>query len=45
MVDEKDFGIMLYDIDYQVDDGIQPMFYRAVMKRGVIEVQAQEVLR
>lgn len=45
-VEEKDFGIMLYDMDYESEtSGIQPMFYRAVMKKGVIEVKDQEVLR
>jgi len=45
VVEEKDLGIVLYDMDYQTEAGIQPMFYRAVMKRGVIDVQDQEVLR
>jgi len=45
-VEEKDFGIMLYDMDYESETSdIQPMFYRAVMKKGIIEVQNQEVLR
>jgi CRISPR-associated protein Cas5d len=44
-INEQDFGIMLYDLDYNAKDGIQPMFYRAVMKHGVIEVHGQEVLR
>jgi CRISPR-associated protein Cas5d len=34
---ERDLGWMLYDIDYA--NGMTPVFYRAVMKDGAIEVQ------
>ena len=43
-----DFGFMLYDMDYSDRMDIKPMFYRAVMKRGVIAVpppESAEVLR
>lgn len=43
--EERDFGFMLYDMDYSNPEDIQPMFYRAVMKNGVIEVANQEVLQ
>lgn len=33
---ERDLGFMLYDIDF--DDGMRPMFFRAVMDDGVIDV-------
>ena len=33
-----DFGFMLYDMDYTNKDDIRPMYYRAVMKHGVIDV-------
>lgn len=33
---ERDLGFMLYDIDF--DDGMRPMFFRAVMNDGVIDV-------
>ena len=34
---EKDLGFMLYDIDFS--DGMKPIFYRAVMVDGVIDVE------
>ena len=36
---------MLYDMDYSDPEDIQPMFFRAVMHRGVIEVGECEVVR
>lgn len=36
----RDLGWMLYDMDY--DDGCQPMFFRAEMKNGVVEVPARD---
>lgn len=33
---EHDLGFMLYDIDF--DHGMEPMFFRAVMRDGVIDV-------
>ena len=44
-VEEKDFGFMLYDIDYSDEKNLSPMFFRAVMKQGVIDVQNSEVVR
>ena len=35
---ERDLGWMLLDMDYSNDDGIRPMFFRASMKDGVINV-------
>lgn len=43
--EERDLGYMLYDMDYSVADNIQPMFFRAIMRRGVIDVQNCEVIR
>ena len=38
-IDEsKSLGWMLYDIDYQNSDGPVPLFFKAEMKNGVIEV-------
>ncbi len=37
---DRDFGIMLYDMDFDSGDEPTAMFYRAVMNRGVIEVPA-----
>ncbi len=46
--EEKDLGFMLYDLDYTDCRNIRPMFFRAAMKNGVINVPAPdsgEVLR
>ena len=37
-VEEKDLGFMLYDLDYK--NGMRPMFFRARMVHGVIDVAA-----
>ena len=37
---EKDLGFMLYDMDFSDLDNIQPMFFRALMKDGVINLRA-----
>lgn len=39
-VDEKDLGYMLYDLDYSDPSLPTPLFYRAVMRNGVIDVAA-----
>lgn len=44
-VEEKDLGFMLYDMDYSDPENIQPMFFRAVMKRGVLDLRDCEVIR
>ena len=44
-VPEKDFGIMLYDMDYSDPENIQPMFFRAVMRQGVLDLRDCEVIR
>ena len=41
----RDLGYMLYDMDYSDANQIQPMFFRAVMKRGVLDVRDCEVIR
>ena len=43
--DSKDFGIMLYDLDYSDPSNIRPMYFHAVMDQGVIDVGNAEVLR
>lgn len=43
--DERDLGLMLYDMDYTDPQNITPMFFRAVMRRGVIDVTGSEVFR
>ena len=44
-VPEKDLGFMLYDMDYSNLDEIQPMFFRAVMRKGVLDLRNCEVIR
>lgn len=44
-VDERDFGLMLYDMDYSDPKSITPMFFRAIMRNGVIDVAGSEVFR
>ena len=44
-VPEKDLGFMLYDMDYSNLENIQPMFFRAVMKKGVLDLTDCEVFR
>lgn len=45
---EKDLGWMLLDMDYSDPENITPMFFRAVLKDGVLEVPdrgSQEVVK
>lgn len=42
---ERDLGFMLYDMDYSDPKNITPMFFRAVMVDGVIDVAGSEVHR
>ena len=42
---EKDLGFMLYYMDFSDLDNIQPMFFRALMKDGVINLRDCEVIR
>ncbi len=37
---KRDFGWMLYDLDFSNPRDIQPMFYHAVMQDGMIDVRA-----
>lgn len=43
--EEKDLGFMLYDMDYSDSENIQPMFFRAVLHRGVLDLRNCEVIR
>lgn len=45
VVEEKDLGIMLFDMDYSDPENIQPMFFRAVMRHGVVDLRDCEVLQ
>lgn len=44
-VPEKDLGFMLFDMNYSDKANIQPMFFRAVMKNGVLNLKNCEVIR
>lgn len=45
-IDEtRDLGYMLYDMDYSDMADIQPMFFRARMEHGVIDLRNCEVVR
>ncbi len=44
-VEEKDLGFMLFDMDYTDKQDIRPMFFRAVMRYGVLDLQDCEVVR
>ena len=44
-VGEKDLGYMLFDIDYTDKNDLKPMFFRAVMKKGVLDLRDCEVVR
>ena len=41
----RDLGYMLYDFDYSDLQSIQPMFFRAKMENGVIDLRNCEVVR
>lgn len=42
---ERDLGYMLYDMDYTDRENIRPMFFRPVMRDGVIDLRHCEVIR
>lgn len=47
LTDKRDFGWMLYDLDFSNPRDIKPMFYHAVMQDGMIDVRelSKEVRR
>ncbi|MCI7322501.1 MAG: type I-C CRISPR-associated protein Cas5c [Lachnospiraceae bacterium] len=42
---EKDLGYMLFDLDYEGENGIEPMFFRAVLQDGKLDLRNCEVLK
>ena len=45
-IDEtRDLGYMLYDMDYSDENDIRPVFFRAKMERGMIDLTNCEVIR
>ena len=48
LAEDRDLGIMLYDMDFSNPKDVSAMFYRAEMKQGVIIVpplNSEEILR
>ncbi len=43
--EQKDLGLMLYDMDYTNKEQIQPMFFRAILEDGILNLENCEVLR
>ncbi|NLB90651.1 MAG: type I-C CRISPR-associated protein Cas5, partial [Clostridiales bacterium] len=43
--EERDLGLMLYDMDYTDTKNIVPTFFRAVLKDGTMDLQNCEVFR
>lgn len=39
---ERDLGYMLWDMDYSNPENITPLFFRAALKNGVLEVPARD---
>lgn len=39
---ERDLGWMLYDMDYSDPENIRPLFFRGVLRDGVLEVPARD---
>ncbi len=42
--EERQLGYMLYDKDYHTPGDIQPRFFRAVLRRGVLDLTDCEVV-
>lgn len=45
LVGERDLGFMLYDIDYSDKENIQPVFFRANMVDGIVNLTEVELRR
>ena len=43
--ERRDLGYMLFDMDYSDSENIQPMFFRAVLENGVLNLKDCEVVR
>ncbi len=41
----RDLGFMLFDMDYHDPQNIRPMFFRAKLEKGVLDLRNAEVLR
>ncbi len=45
IAESRDFGLMLYDLDYTDPQNIHPTFFRAVMQGGTLDLTDCEVMR
>ena len=43
--EDRELGFMLYDMDYSDPKNIRPQFFRATLRRGVLDVRDCEVFR
>ena len=43
--ENRDLGIMLYDMDFSDRSNIQPMFFRAKLENGVLDLRGVEVMK
>jgi CRISPR-associated protein Cas5d len=43
--EDRELGYMLYDMDYSDPENIRPQFFRASLRRGVLDVRDCEVVR
>ena len=44
IIDDRDLGLTLYDMDYSDPENIHPLFFRAYMRSGVVDVAGCEVI-
>lgn len=44
-IENRDLGYMLYDMDFSDPNDIKPMFFRAIMKDGIIDLKDCGVVR
>ncbi|MDF2672535.1 MAG: CRISPR-associated protein Cas5 family [Clostridiales bacterium] len=45
LIGETDLGYMLYDMDFTNPEDIKPMFFRAIMRDGIIDLSDCEVFK
>ena len=45
IAENRDLGLMLYDMDYSDLQNIKPMFFRAMVENGVIDLTQCEVYK
>ena len=41
--EDRDLGFMLFDMDYSDPEDIKPQFFRAVLRKGVLDLRNCEV--